>query len=401
MGKVIKIMVLSVLVSVLFSCHRPVVTIVREVPVLRASSIYYEDSVYVFMGKYKDTNKEIAASYFNKGLELENSNLPKAIYFIKRSITLQPTLKKYRELAPLLAKSGAGVELRQLYRVVLEELNDYGALKFTRKYLFGPPDDGLLVEYVTSNILNFHYAWEDPEEQDVYANDSGINLKEVEKKVLTDPRLKFDTNSIEYKDILLSFLSDSEAVLFMKNESVFNAFLNTIKDTSSVFEISQDSVAEFDYSRNQQRDAPGPEEINMDNLCDVYLKESNGKDTDIDYNYKRRIKINDSINAVVYAIDTSETACPRDMRHIYYRLVTYGKKANIKADLIVANQSGEELSTLKYNHGALTVKHYKRYWENPYNKKDFNNHLQKVELTAELGYGIQPDGTIKSLNGKE
>ena len=398
MKEIFKMMVAVFAVVTMVSCHPKVITIVKEVPVLRASSIYYDDSIYYFMEKYRDTNKEIAASYYKKGLEQENTNLAKAIYCIKRSITLQPELTRYRELAAMLYKAGMYEEMRELYRPIIEKLNDYGASHFNRQFLFGKPDESLLTEYLTYNLLAFNSNWDESAEDNyTFKDEYGFDLRVLGKKVLSDPRFKFDTNSVQYKDIILSFLSDTEAVLYMKSEGVFSTFLNSIKDTSSVYEINKDSVAEFDYTHFKEMDEPGPQEITMENLNCIYLKECYGKDSSLDYNFKHRFKINDSINAVLYAIDSSEVACPRDMRNIYYRLVTYGKKANIKADMVVACQSGEQLSFFKYNHGAFTVSYFKRYWENPYHKKDFNNHIQKVEQTEAKMFRIKPDGAIEAV----
>jgi hypothetical protein len=112
------------------------------------------------------------------------------------------------------------------------------------------------------------------------------------------------------------------------------------------------------------------------------------------YNFEHTLKINDSISALIYSVDTSAIACPVAMRHIYHRMVVYGKNHRIISSDVIANQSGDELALVKFNHNKYTVTHYKRYWEKPYVKGDFDNYLTKTEELSNSQYEIQSDGKI-------
>jgi len=150
--------------------------------------------------------------------------------------------------------------------------------------------------------------------------------------------------------------------------------------------------------RHHSRGMAGPDDMLISEYFIHYLQEkrqdSNWRKP---FNFNHRIKINDSVIAVIYAIDSSETACPKDMRCIYNRLVTYNTNGKIISSDIVTTQSGDELTTLHFNHNKYTVTHYKRYWEKPYVKGDFDNYLVKTEEFGDVDFEITPAGDIEKI----
>src|SRR5580698_6004368 len=95
------ILVLGMIFFAFMGCKPRVETIITETPALRASEIYEVEKVYDYMLQYSTSNIDIGNSYFEKGKELEASNLTNSIYYIKRAITLCPTLNWYIELGKL------------------------------------------------------------------------------------------------------------------------------------------------------------------------------------------------------------------------------------------------------------------------------------------------------------
>ena len=104
--------------------------------------------------------------------------------------------------------------------------------------------------------------------------------------------------------------------------------------------------------------------------------------------------MNNSITAIVYSVDTSETACPKEMRHIYHRIVLYNDKGQIVDNKIIAFQSGEDLATATVNQSDVTVKFFKRKWRNPYKKNDFDNDLLVIEEAGSVTYKMNAEGKI-------
>jgi hypothetical protein len=390
------------LIATLFlvACKPKVETVTEEIPVLRASLIYNADSVTSYLKKYKDNHKEMADSYFRQGMETEKSNPRKSVFFIKRAITLYPCETYYKELANLGYKDGDFKEMFSAYNLMSTEMMDTtkGALFHFDKKI----EPEIIYNRLIANILDSKGILVDYADEDVDfdAQEMGIKLKELGKKVLADKRLNLDTASEIYKNLLLNFLTAKEITAYLDKPSSLNYFFSTIKDTAHVFEIDKKGVQQFDYynfNGRNYRHMAGPEDMLISEFFDHYLLEKK-QDSNWHgaYNFNRVVKLNDSITVVIYAIDTSAPACPIDMRELYHRLVTYNKKGQIIASAIVAKQLGNELATLRFDHSKYRVTNYKRYWEKPYDGGDFDNYLTKTEETGSSNYEIHPNGTISS-----
>ena len=377
---------------ILLSCNQVPEKVIVELPALRASSVFDADSVYYYTQYYKDQNKEIANSYFNKGIEQEETNPDKAIYYFKRSITLHPTLEAYHKLGAILSKEHSYKEAAKAYYLIVSKAyisNEVGSV-----YLFGEPNQDDCYEYILNSLL----AYKELDRYDM--NELGMNIKETQKRLVDDKRFDLDKSSILYKNIMLQFMTDDELAAYSKSKTVFDDFLLGISDSSSVFDIDSKKVQQFDYK--DYRYEFGGEESGMNYLFSGYLKEKqDNPDTWIKYNFNHAIRINDSIAAVIYNVDTSVLACPKEMRHIYDRLVTYSKDGQIIDDKIVALQCGDSLKTLKYNKNQFTITSYKRLWKKPYDMNDFDNDLLGVEEIGFNSYIITAEGKIEEQAVKE
>jgi hypothetical protein len=391
------------------SCTRSIETIVVRVPALRASSILMPDSVYNYLKKYGDTHKVVADYYLNKGKELQQTNLQKAIYYVKRSISLNPTKDKYIELIELMSQdTGVGQYspgFSDIYRLYTLLIDTYSANLDgkTRKeaYLFGKPDKRIICDYLVFNAQYGGSIFGEPGFKEFITDSLHLSLSDLKKEVLSDRRLKFDTNSEAYKDIVIQFLSDAETEAYLEKPSTFLGFIKGIKDTSAVFEINKYSVQQFDYSDfNGQKNFGWWENgyVPITYLYARYVPEGKkNNDWRVPYNFEHVVWINDSIVALIYSVDFSVTACPKDMRDIHHEIVTYNKKGKIIANDMIAFQDGDGLATMKFNHGRYIVTNYKRYWEKPYDKSDFDNNIDRVEMQGEEGYQVKPDGTLEKL----
>ncbi len=403
-------LIIGALIILLSACSQRVETIVTEVPALRVSNIFNSDSVYLYMERYKGEHKEIGDFYLNGSKELLKTDPVKALHNAKRAITLNPTKEAYKQLIACLSnneKPNWG-EIENAYILLIlpfTDLDHSSKSKFTRDYLFEEPDETLLQDFLVFNINTSGLVWGINSPYGPYVIGFALpdNMKsmahDLKAKVLSDKRLKIDTTSEDYKNVLIQFLSPQELKDYLAKESTFKYFLSTIKDTTSIFEMDKNYVPQFDYDNFNGRgnwdyyDVLGYTPISY--LYKTYIPEAI-KDSNWNgaYNFEHTLKINDSINALIYSIDTSTIACPVAMRHIYHRLVIYGRNHRIISTDIVANQSGDELATVKFNHNKYTITHYKRYWEKPYIKGDFDNYLVKTEQLSTSEYEIKADGAI-------
>ena len=205
-----------------------------------------------------------------------------------------------------------------------------------------------------------------------------------------------DTASREFKNMMLQFLSWDDIEIVAKNPETFTNFLASIKDTSVIYSIDENKVRQFNYDDFNGINGGGEDmQMSFDAIYVYYLKEKQeNKNGYYKFNFNHLINISPSIKAIVYAIDSSETACPLVMRHIYHRLVTYDNTSNIIDSKIVALQSGEELKTVSFNDKKFSVIESKRKWKKPYDAKNFDNYLLSTEKTKEVSYEILDDGKI-------
>jgi hypothetical protein len=379
-----------------FACNNKVETVTLEVPVLRGSMIYRIDSVRAYMETYKDTNKLIAGSYIDKGTK-EKDNPEKSIYYFKRAITLNPTLANYKLLAQALNLTHNYNELQDLYSILANPIYERKANgQDTTIYIFGRPDEELFYQYTASMVLAQHYL---PADNMYIARELGLNISTIKSKLLADERIKMDTASVEYKDMMLQFLSYNEIQAYTKNPQVFRDFVASIKDTSAVFTVDERSVHQFNYNDfNGMNYEDGPQ-MTFDAVYMYYLKEKQeDKNRWLKFNFNHAFRVNPSVTGIVYVIDTSELACPVEMRHLYHQLVTYDNNGSIIDAKVIALQAGEQLQTARFNMNKFTIATYKRAWKKPYKKEDFDNDLVNSEKISEADYEILTDGKIKELN---
>jgi tetratricopeptide (TPR) repeat protein len=376
------------------SCTRKAETVVVELPTLPVSSIYNEDSVYTYINNHYEKNIAVAEAYYDKALKLKEENPAKAIYYFKRAITLYPTIESYKEAGALLIKEGNYEEASKLYSFIVLPHHYYNQEnEWTSKFVFEQPDLDTYYQYFFSSVVNNR-----PAPYSIYqAKEAGIDMEKFKSRILSDDRLKLDTSSLDYKNMMMQFWTEEEIEAFKNSEANFKLFLSTIMDTAGVFEITKKGVQKFNYSSyngmNEYFEEPGTP--NIQDMYVYYLKEKQDDPKGwYHFNCEHLINLSDSVKVVIYAIDTSATGCPIDMRHIYHRLVTYGVSGKIIDSKIVAYQAGEALATLKFVKDKFTISEFRRSWRNPYDQNDFDNDLLKTEATGEELFYINPQGKI-------
>jgi hypothetical protein len=382
-------------ISSLIACSTQVETEYREVEVLRASKIFDSDSVYNFIEKFHDTNKEMAASYLKQAEEVAPSNILKAVYFTKRAITLYPVLDNYLLLAKKLEKASDYDELSLLYGFITQE--QYINRLQKSVYIFEKPNEDLVYEKIVAEILHNNYVYPDVTYE---INELGFDVSKFKTRLQNEDRIKMDKQGPDFKYILLQFLPYEEIAQYAKKPEVFSEFIAGLRDTANIFEIDENNVQQFSYEDFNGINYGGEEEgISFSTVYEQYLAEKqNDPNKWLEYNFLRTFQLNDKITVVEYAIDSSATACPKEMRHIYHRIATYDRSNVTLIDSkIIAYQSGEQLATVNFNKNNFTITESKRTWKKPYSKHDFDNDLLSVEKLKTSGFSIAEDGTIKEI----
>jgi len=385
----------TLIVSVVFfSCTEEKERVLVEVPALKASEMYASSDVREYIMKYGNQYHEIASSYKDKYAAIKDKDLKKAIYFLKRSITLEPTRESYTELIQLLSDTKNYSEALDAYSVLIEEAYFEDANKgWTHEYVFAKPDENTVTDYIIMSVL----ANNSIDYYTLSIAGEGVDKQKVRARLLADERFEYDTSSIDYKNIMVQFWTEEEIDAYKKSLVNLNALLNSVSDTSSVFEINQKNVSKFNYENfngmNYSEDDGGS--IVLTDMVVYYLKEKqDDPDKWIQYNINHSFRPHESLRALVYSVDTSATACPIDMREVYHRLVIYDADGKIISDKIIACQSGENLQTVSYTTDHFEITEYKRIWKKPYKKYDFDNEISKTDLLSKKSYTIAASGEI-------
>ncbi len=393
MKNIFKKITICILVLFCFSCKQKIITEVKEVNALPASAIFNDDSVYNFNEKYKNLNKEIAISYIKQIDDYKKNNSDKAIYCAKRAITLMPSLENYKILADLYGKYEKYEEQSAVYNFIAYQGYFGINSNYSSRYLFGKPSEDLIYESIVSTILSkqglveIYYTLHD---------ELGFDINKIKERLIKDERIKLDRESDAFRHILLQLLPFEAIANYSKKPEIFSQFLNSIKDTNSFFTINEDEIRQFYY--NSFFDGEGPEEISFNNFSNYYTYEKITDSTKyITYNMNRGFKLNSNITVLEYSVDTSEIACPKEMRHIYHRIITFDSDTKMIDSKVIAFQNGEEMATVIFKKNKYIMTLNKRIFKKPYVKNDFDNDLLKIQKIKDASFAIRENGAIEEL----
>ncbi len=370
------------LVAIISACTTKKEVVFFEVESIRGSQLFSTSEIEKYLDKNGNLYKSQSQYYFDKAVKFEKSLPQKAIYNYKRGLSICPNYEGYEALGSLFLKDG-------------QYANAIKSLSVACSGLFDKPNENTYAELIVASILAFpnsSYYYEIYQMDDFY---SKTEQQSIRLTLLTDKRLKTDSSESLYKKISLLMMSEEEKDAFIKSPENFKIFINSIRDTSKSFSIDTKSVNKFSYSKDGWDD----DELSEKTLYRYYLKEEQDS---VKYwyecNFNHLITVNDSIKAVVYSIDTSATACPREMRHIYHQLATFTNEGKIIDSKVIAYQIADSLATASFNVNKIEMAYVERKWKNPYNKTDFDNTLLQTSSKGKKTYMITDQGKIELLN---
>ena len=365
----------------LISCKPKIIFETKEVRCLSASSILKPDSVKNFIEQYGNSNSEIAESYFNQIQQYQNTNINKAIFLAIRAITLYPTKEHYIELARLYSKTEQYDEQSSVLRLLT--MKQYYLIDKFRdeEYVFDKPADELIYESIVSCLLS--------KQIDIYGFE--IQTNNIVERLRNDKRMEHLKNTELFNNVILQFLPENELGKYLKKSENFNAIIKQVKDSNSVFKIEESNI--FNYNYNQAIDF---EMGNSANILQMYYTHERKKDSVnwLNFNMKYAFKLNNNITVLCYAVDTSEKACPKELRCIYYRIVTYNSNIDLVDSKVIAFVAGEKMATVDFNRNIFSTTFYNRIFKKSYHKNDFDNDLLEVNKVSVEKYQIENTGKI-------
>lgn len=387
-------LLVTILVWCLAGCgdDKPVV---EEVPVLNASMIDDEQAVYDYMNKYGSQHEALAKSYDRKSKLLIFADPEKAIWNIKRAITLHPTLEYYQDVISLLMAGKRYREAAKFLRLLSTSLylkNAQGSHE--QIYLFNKPDFETYYDYIISRYLAYGYV----DSYDIVnAEDAGIDKNRIKKTLLKDERFTLKEGTESYESLMLCFLSTEEVETYCRSQVNFEKFMSNIPDLPETFHIDQTRLPKFNYKHfyGDEFDE-GPSLVY---ITSHFLNERQvNPDRWLVYNTIGKRKLNNGLWFLLYSVDTSQLGCPIEMRHIYYTLASYKPTGEIIATKQIAWQTDVSSATANITPNSVVVTEYKRAWKKAYHKADFDNELLFMNKFKDDEFTIQDDGQIVKVS---
>jgi len=347
--------------------------------------------VYQYNQLNGDKNKEIASAYLKKAKEISNQNIDKAVYFAKRAVSLQPIYEHYIELSSYLEKKENYEELRNLYSLLIEK--NVKSWKNEYTYLFTQPSEDIIYNSLVTQINQYNNIYT---EELYYLEDLNIDKNVIKERLIQDPRIKMNKSSDEFQLILLQFVPYDELAKYAMQKDVFASFLKKIPEGKFDFKITENTITDFDYASSRDYDYM----ITPFSAVDQYYLAEKQENPEgwYTFNYIQKYTLSPTITIVEYAIDSSEVACPKEMRHIYHRLVSYNTNTlKIIDSKVIAYQAGTELATASIANDVITQNVQKRVFKKTYLKSDFDNELIEIKNVSSIKYKINNEGKFVEL----
>lgn len=377
MRKLILLIIVAVFIS---GCTQETKRITVEFPTVRASELYNADTISKFVVNLSDQQKEIANNFLSRSIENKEADPEKSIYFLKRSLTLFPNLDGYRLLGELLIDNKRFTEANDLYYFLTNPL-----YRGPKEFVFDKPNQEDYYNYILSYIIKYKSL-------DSYhigeISDNGGDIQRIRQRLMKEDRLKMDTSSYAFKNIIAQFWTEKEIESFINSPQNFKGFLSSFSDTVSEFEITDHTVSNFKYSYESFYN----EGIELSDFYRYFLEEAS-KDQNFYrmYNANHRFTPSYGYTAVVYAVDSSQEGCTKEMRELYHKLVIYDNNGKISDALIVAKQNRHEVQSVRFLNSGSTIEitRMTRSWKNPYRSDDPDNELVAMEFAGKFIYTIK------------
>lgn len=389
-----KLIFVPVMFLSLFSCSGPDINYVAKVKTLHLTegSLYDKELVYdvIFDSEEYDVDslKNKSRVLFLSGIdEYKNKkNTRKAIDLFKQSILVFPDAKTYYELGNALLDSKSlptdGMDINGL-DLVLESLEAYEVAEHLN---FEPLFNIYYKKACANNML---YTGTIKHEEH-YLNRSLSCLRGAFRNgfsdtlmIKNDTRLRGITSTEEYGEMLFNAQVQKEKG---SPNALFELFKNAFphSETASL-EIDKNKVDMNAYDKSISYDfAPFiPEMENVDF----------GREVSHDYFYVAKVVETPVYTALVYR---SMSFFGENMQPVHATLVTFDPQGEIISKKLIACEcSAEKVKEAKIENNIITIHDYKRQWEQPIDKVDFeDNKIKSYELIATIKYKIEDSGKI-------
>lgn len=371
---------------IISSCNQPPKVEYIEVDALPVMDIYSAYRVNPYLEKHGKAHETQAKWYVGQAKQLKSTNPNKAIWNIKRAITLYPNARYYGLLAELLYVQNSFRELSDCYELIQNMSTEKGG----KQHDFSPLSETDLCDYVVYSFKGSGYY---PFQLYSFIESNGYDYKAFREKLSAYEALQTQVNSAEFKSFISSLLSEEELKNLEKSPEVFRFLLAKCNEVNQINE-SKHSIALFNFNNSTMMDeSDNP----LEYMCYNFLKERAEATHWCRIEPKDYVVLADSNILLHYVVDTSMTGVTLDRRNIYHVLATFTLQGKPIDYLIAGKQIGDELELFDYSNQTLTVNRYKRVWRFADDYSRYDNEVTNELNMGTVSYSLGTDAKFTRL----
>ena len=357
-----------------------------EVEALPVMDIFTAHDVAPYLEINSNKYETPSKWYATQSKELSASNPTKAIWNIKRAITLYPHASYYSQLITLLLGQNNYRELSECY----ELMQSMSEKKGGKQHGFSPLTEAELCDYVVYTYKGNGFY---PFQLVSFMSSNQLNHKAFREKLTAYEPLQTQINTPEFKSFLASLLSDEEQKALEKSPELFQFLLSKCAVVQQINETKH-SIAQFNFKNSDALDmADNP----LDYMCYNFFKERSESEHWCRIEPKEYVVLADSNMLLHYVVDTSMTGVTIDKRNIYHVLATFTAQGKPIDYLIAGKQCGDELHVFNYSSNTLNIEKYKRVWRFGNDYKRYDNEVINEINAGTSSYTITPNGKFTKL----
>lgn len=364
------------LILFLFACKSETEIIEIEVPAIRASKLFFADSVQSYMLRHGDQYQHFSHSYLKKALTEKDPE--KAIWFYKRAISLYPQVDTYRELGKLCLSIKKYEEAMDCYGFICQhhfiKTNDGHNWGF----LFGNPTIEDYENYIISNYHSRHNNGDLPyligEVLQV-----GANKNEIKSFVFKEFAAQIESNLELKKIIQIVFMDEDELKEYTTKQENFTLFLDEFKPIIESYVVEIKDLSKFDYKDYQNEFEESKSQL-LYLESNFFPQKKEKPDAYLRYNKLVKNILPDSNILVIYKTDDSNFGIEVNKRQIGIFGAIYDRTGKVLDFRKIGWQENKTCAGLRISGQEIESHIYKRNWLKNEEILSLDNELKGIEF---------------------
>ena len=355
-----------------------------EVPAIRASKLFYADSVYSYMIQNGDNYQHLSHSYLNKAKQEKDPE--KAIWFFKRAISLYPQVDSYRELGELCLNNKKYDDAYSCYNLIVDQAyirinGDYKDI-----HIFGKPNAEDFENFIISGIYTNSF-YDDLSRLVFKAINNGADKEQLKSFIYEDSRINLVSKPQLKKKLDLVFMDDEELEKYTEKTENFLSFIADFKILDEPFIVNFEDVQKFNYTEYQQEESDGVDLTYMES--NFLPQKKNNPDSYLKYNKIGKFLLPDSNIIAIYKTDESDYGIEKQKRNIAYFAAIYSRSGQLTDYKKIAWQESQTSATLNCSNNEFEISIFNRIWEKKEEVLSRDNELKNIVFSKKEAFKIE------------